>query len=55
MIIRINRRMLITIFACTSALCAKTDMPAPINPFNGTQDRETIFEFTKEPAVEKKR
>lgn len=42
------------VFTYMFAICARTDMPAKINPFNGMQERESIFEFTQEPKVEKK-
>ena len=28
--------------------------PAPVNPYNGMQEREEVYEFAEKPAVEKK-
>ena len=31
----------------------KVSPPAPVNPYNGMQQREEVFEFAEKPAVKK--
>ena len=51
-----SMRKIVLIAGLISCLCLSakaSERPAPVNPYEGRQEREEVFEFTEKPKVEK--